>query len=202
METFGKLIRTLALIAALLLALIGVIVVAPEGFVTPPFFYNETPSLPEGFYYGRKTDSLHVGDLVRVCVPERWARLARQRGYLGRGNCPGGTRPAGKMVVAGPGDTVVVSLSGFRVGGRRLSGSKPYRFDSQGRSLEAALGMHVLGPGECFVLSTLYDLSFDSRYFGPVACTVPYFVLYPASRSSRQVLDSLRAAVRRELRLD
>ena len=50
----------------LLLVLIGVIVVAPPGFVTPPFFYNDTPSLPKGFYFARKTDSLRLGDLIRA----------------------------------------------------------------------------------------------------------------------------------------
>ena len=51
------------------------------------------------------------------------------------------------------------------------------------------------------MLSTLYDLSFDSRYFGPVACEAPYYVLYPASDSAHRILDSLKTAVRRELLL-
>lgn len=187
------------MLTILLLVLIGVIMVAPPGFVTPPFFYNDTPSLPLGFYYVEKTDSIGVGDLIRICVPDSWAQLARQRGYLDRGNCPGGTTPIGKMVVAVSGDTVDVSPGGVRVGARLLSGSKPHPFDSQGRTLEAALGLHILGPGECFVLSTLYDLSFDSRYFGPVGCEAPYYVLYPASDSAHRILDSLKAAVRHEL---
>ncbi|MFQ5571411.1 MAG: conjugative transfer signal peptidase TraF [Rhodothermales bacterium] len=201
MRKIGTLTRGGALLTVVLLALIGVILVAPPGFVTPPFFYNETPSLPKGFYYIRKTDSLEVGDLVRMCVPERWAQLARQRGYLGRGNCGGSSTPLGKMVVASPGDTVDVGLDGVRVGGRLLSGSKPHLVDSKNRPLDVALGRHILGLNECFVLSTLYDLSFDSRYFGPVACEVPHYVLYPASDSARRILDSLKVAVRRELLL-
>ena len=201
MGKLGKLARGGAVLTILLLVLIGVIMVAPPGFVTPPFFYNDTPSLPPGFYYVEKTDSIGVGDLIRVCVPDSWAQLARKRGYLDRGNCPGGTTPIGKMVVAVSGDTVDVSPGGIRVGARLLSGSKPHSFDSQGRSLEVALGLHILGPDECFVLSTLYDLSFDSRYFGPVACEAPYYVLYPASDSAHRILDSLKTAVRRELLL-
>ena len=201
MGKLGKLARGGAVLTILLLALIGVIMVAPPGFVTPPFFYNDTPSMPPGFYYVEKTDSIGVGDLIRVCVPDSWAHLARQRGYLDRGNCPGETTPVGKMVVAGTGDTVDVSPDGVRIGSQLLSDSKPHLLDSQGRPLEAALGLHVLGPGECFVLSTLYDLSFDSRYFGPVACEVPHYVLYPASDSTHRILDSLKAAVRRELLL-
>ena len=201
MGKLGKLARGGAVLTILLLVLIGVIMVAPPGFVTPPFFYNDTSSLPSGFYYVRKTDSIEIGDLVRVCVPDSWAHLARQRGYLDRGNCPGETTPVGKMVIAMPGDTVDISLDGVRVGGRLLSNSKPHPFDSQERPLEATLGLHVLGPGECFVLSTLYGLSFDSRYFGPVACEAPYYVLYSASDSAHRILDSLKAAVRRELLL-
>lgn len=199
MRKLGTVARGGALLTVVLFALIGVIRVAPPGFVTPPFFYNETPSLPKGFYSIRKTDSLAVGDLVRVCVPGSWAQLARQRGYLGRGTCVGETTPVGKVVVAAAGDTVDVSPDGIRVGGRLLSHSNPHLVDSQGRPLEAALGLHVLGPGECFVLSTLYDLSFDSRYFGAVACEAPHYVLYPASRSACRIIDSLEAAVRREL---
>lgn len=198
----GTLARGVALLMVLLLVLIVVIVVAPPGFVTPPFFYNETPSLPPGLYFARKTNSLVPGDLVRVCVPENWAHLARQRGYLGRGHCPGGSTPIGKMVVAGSGDIVDVSLDGVRVGGRLLAGSKPHLMDSKGRLLDVALGRHILGPEECFVLSTLYALSFDSRYFGPVACEAPHYVLHPASSSNRRILDSLRAAVTGELHLD
>lgn len=201
MRKLGTLARGGAWLTVVLLALISVILVAPPGFVTPPFFYNETPSLPKGYYYAVKTDSLEVGDLVRVCVPESWAQLARQRGYLGRGNCGGGSTPIGKMVVATAGDTVDVSPDGVRVGGHSLSGSAPHRIDSQGRPLDVALGRHILGPKECFVLSTLYGLSFDSRYFGPVACEVPHYVLYPASDSARRILDSLKVAVQRELLL-
>ncbi len=193
--------RMTALITAFLLALIGLIRFAPAGFVTPPLFYNGTPSLPRGFYYVRKTDSLFVGDLVRVCVPLAWAGLARRRGYLRRGICPGGTTPVGKMVVARAGDTVVVSRQGIRVGDHMLSGSLPLLVDSKGRALKPAFGWHVLGSGECFVLSTLYRLSFDSRYLGPVRCETPHYVLQPSAQSSRHVLDSLRVAIRRDLDL-
>lgn len=199
MIKLGTLARGGALLTAILMGLIVVIVVAPPGFVTPPFFYNETPSLPPGLYFARKTDSLFLGDLVRVCVPEKWAHLARKRGYLGRGHCEGSTTPIGKMVVAGPGDTVDVSLGGVRVGGRLLAGSKSHLTDSKGRPLDVALGLHILGPEECFVLSTLYALSFDSRYFGPVACKAPHYVLHPASSSNRHILDSVRAAIIQEL---
>lgn len=202
MQKLAALTKTLAWIMGLALLLIGLIIVAPPGFVSPPFFYNDTPSLPKGFYYAHKTDSTQTGALIRVCVPESWAPLARERGYLGRGNCPGGTTPVGKMVVAGPGDTVQVTHGGVQVGGHLLSGSIPRLSDSKARPLRPRFGWYVLGPGECFVLNTRYGLSFDSRYFGPVACEVPHYVLYPASPRSRHVLDSLSMAILRELRLN
>ena len=60
--------RGLALAVALVLVLIVVIIASPSGFVSPPFFYNDTPSLPRGFYHAEKTDTLAVGDVVRPGV--------------------------------------------------------------------------------------------------------------------------------------
>ena len=59
-----------------------------------------------------------------------------------------------------------------------------------------------LGEDEYFLLGDNSRHSLDSRYFGPVVCEAPYYVLYPASDSARLILDSLEAAVRRELYLD
>ena len=191
--------RGLALAVALVLVLIVVITTSPSGFVSPPFFYNDTPSLPRGFYHAEKTDTLAVGDVLRVCVPESWSAIARRRGYLDRGNCPGNTSPMGKMVVALPGDMVDVRPDGVRVDGRLLSGSTPRLKDSQGRDLDPFFGWLVLGPGECFAVNTSYSLSFDSRYFGPVRCVAPFTTLVPAADSNLRVLGRLKAQVQAEL---
>src|SRR5437870_11417702 len=52
---------------------------------------NVSPSIPLGFY--RTVDEpVARGVLVVACVPPDAARLARDRGYLPAGSCPGGTR--------------------------------------------------------------------------------------------------------------
>ena len=62
--------RGLALVTVLVLVLIVVITASPSGFVSLPFFYNDTPSLPRGFYHAEKTEKQVIGGILRNCVPE------------------------------------------------------------------------------------------------------------------------------------
>jgi len=174
----------------------GLILLSPLGLITPPLFYNTTLSLPRGFYYAVIEDTLSVGDIIRVCAPDIIAPFALNRGYLHEGSCPGGTAPIGKTVVAMAGDTVRVDSTGVFAGTRRLKNSRPIQRDSRGRSVSAASGEYVLQSDECFVLSMHTPKSFDSRYFGPVACSAPYHVLYTIMPRARQTLEHLRREAR------
>ena len=151
-------------------AILYVVTVAPE-VLTRHLHYNWSPSLPRGFYRPSFPDSLARGDLVRVCLPKAHAALALERKYLYPGLCPGGTEPLAKVLAALPGDTVRVDSTFTRVSGGLSIRAPVVPLDSQRRPVPSALGAHILGEGECFVLSTYIPHSYDSRYYGAVDCS-------------------------------
>ena len=129
---------------------------------------NISPSAPLGLY--RMVDQPAVrGVLVAACVPPAVTRLARERGYLAGGSCPGGTQPVLKRIGAVPGDLVDLELDGLAVNGTRLPDSAPAMSDSRGRPLpHAPWGRTVVAPGEVWLIGIETTRSWDSRYFGPV----------------------------------
>lgn len=127
-----------------------------------------TPSLPRGIYR-TVNGPLVRGAIVVTCLPDSVARFALQRGYLWRGDCPGGVVPLGKLVLAISGDTISLSGDGLRLNGRAIRNTRPRKEDSQRRPLtHYPYGTHVVRPGEIWLFSPYHPLSFDSRYFGPV----------------------------------
>ena len=185
MRCMDKALGAGAAVALLGLGAMATYKAAPPGQVALPLFYNTTASLPRGLYFAAKQEHLALGDIIRVCVPPRAGPHAVARGYVHPGSCAGGTAPIGKMVVGLPGDTVWVEKDGVRVGAKMRLRAKLQAKDSRGRPVRTAEGIHVLGPGQCFVLSTHDALSYDSRYFGPVRCQRPHHVLRPVSRHAR-----------------
>lgn len=130
--------------------------------------FSLTPSLPIGLYL--ETEALLTpGTLVTLCPPREAAALARHRGYLRDGACPGGVQPLGKRILAVASDTVEIGHNGVRVNGRAIAGSAIHERDSQGFPLPTMpFGRHVIGRDSLFVFSAHHPRSFDSRYFGPV----------------------------------
>lgn len=150
----------------------------PVNRTSLPLFVNTSTSLPLGFYRTTKKRTLEHGDILRTCLPDTLTQLAIQRGYLRRGVCPGGSTRIGKPVIALQGDTVTVLEDKIRVAGYGAFDAPVYAFDRRGRRLPNAIGVHILSPGECFLLSTHSKLSYDSRYYGPVPCGAPpYYTL-------------------------
>jgi len=132
---------------------------------------NTTASMPLGIW--RETaENPARGSVVKTCVPEPSAQLARTRDYLPLGLCPGGVQPVLKYVAAMEGDVVEVSATGMRVNGRLLPRTAPQARDSRERPLRAwPFGRYVVSHGEAWLIVPL-PRSFDSRYFGPVAVDV------------------------------
>jgi conjugative transfer signal peptidase TraF len=129
---------------------------------------NTSASLPRGLYRLARRP-LTRGALVLLCPPPAAARLARARGYLPPGRCPGGVEPLGKMLLALPGDTVEITARGLAVDGRPVPASRPSPADSLGRPLlPAPAGRRLVRPAEVWVYAP-HPRSFDSRYFGPVS---------------------------------
>ncbi|WP_371349342.1 conjugative transfer signal peptidase TraF [Ancylobacter sp. IITR112] len=107
-----------------------------------------------------------VGDLVFICPPDSAAfRMARERGYLGRGLCRGWFSPLIKTVVATEGQTIAIG-AGVSIDGHPLPHSDLRRTDAAGRELTAFAGGPV-SYGSLFLHSDFAG-SYDSRYFGPI----------------------------------
>jgi conjugative transfer signal peptidase TraF len=138
------------------------------GAVTHGLVVNVSPSLPLGLYR-RVAGPPARGALVLVCLSEAMGRLARARGYVGAGPCPGGAGRLGKPVAAVAGDTVDVEPAGVTINGHPITGSAPRAHDHEGRALPTvAPGRWVVPAGMVFLLSTHHALSFDSRYYGAI----------------------------------
>jgi conjugative transfer signal peptidase TraF len=140
---------------------------------------NLTGSMPVGVYRVVQGRPSH-GAMVLACIPTSIARFAHERGYVPNGNCPSGVAAVGKSILALYRDTVVLTVEGIRIAGSLLPNSKPLRRDSEGRPLpQLALGVYVVRPDEMWLLSTYFERSFDSRYFGPVPTTAIVAIITP-----------------------
>lgn len=133
---------------------------------------NTTASLPRGLWrVVAMPEAVRVGDVVTFCPPLNAAiALARERGYVAGGACPGDIEPMMKPVVALTGDAVEVSARGVSVNGTRIAHSATLPRDAAGRPLpKARPGSITISQGQVWVVSSHSERSFDSRYFGPIS---------------------------------
>jgi conjugative transfer signal peptidase TraF len=129
--------------------------------------FNVTESLPGLIYIVTSDNS---SPLVEFCPVGSFAELSKERGYRRRGICPDGASPMLKPIVAHAGDTVEVSAHGIAVNGTLLHNTAPRTRDSRGRPLTPwRFGNYAVAPGFVWVASIYNPLSFDSRYYGPIA---------------------------------
>lgn len=128
---------------------------------------NLTPSYPLGLWRIEPlARAVTVGDRIFICPPQVAVfELARERGYLGRGLCPGWFSPLIKTVVAVAGQHVVIDRS-IAVDGAHLAHSFVRPLDGEGRALAPDAG-GIVPTGKLFLLSEFAG-SYDSRYFGPI----------------------------------
>jgi len=165
--------RRVPLAAAVALVLIGVSTVVARD---AGWRLNLTASEPLGLYRLEPvtTNRIPRGVLVEVCPPT-WVTPAAFPFYLS-GDCPGGGKAMLKMIVGVPGDRIWVSGDGVTINGVMLPGSAPRLRSNQNPKilLPRVRGELVLRPGQYWVYGrgaqpALAALSFDSRYFGPIA---------------------------------
>jgi conjugative transfer signal peptidase TraF len=129
---------------------------------------NTSSSLPLGLYR-EVVAPVTRGSIVVACLPDSVGVLAKQRGYLGRGKCPAGVVPVGKIVLAVPGDTVTFTASGMTVNGWLAPLTAPQPRDHAGRAIAPyAFGTMVVRCGT-IVLYAPHARSLDARYYGPIA---------------------------------
>ena len=141
---------------------------------------NTTRSIPLGLYK-MSHDPIEKGVYVLWCPPERPEfDLAKERGYIGVGFCPGGYGNMMKKVVASDHDVVSVTDEGVTINGTLLPASQPSEADSMGRPLPRfRVTDHVLAASELLLMSDTNSRSFDARYFGPVHRAHIQSLIYP-----------------------
>ncbi|MBX3325615.1 MAG: conjugative transfer signal peptidase TraF [Nitrospira sp.] len=130
---------------------------------------NTTRSIPLGLYK-MTNDSIVKGASVLWCPPQRQEfDLAKERGYIGAGFCPGGYGSMMKKILAAHNDVVSVTDDGVMINGTLLPASQPMETDSMGRLLPRfRVTDHQLAPSELWLMSDTNSRSFDARYFGPI----------------------------------
>ena len=130
---------------------------------------NTTRSIPLGLYR-MSLDPIVKGAYVLWCPPERPEfDLAKERGYIGVGYCPGGYGYMMKKVLAAHNDVVSVTGDGVTINGTLMPASQPFEADSLGRPLpQFRVTDHVLASSDLLLMSDANSRSFDARYFGPV----------------------------------
>lgn len=133
---------------------------------------NVTASLPLGLY--RVTaHSIERGGFAFFCLDsEVFINLAKERGYLSSGRCPGEIKPLGKAIAGLPGDVVNLVDGLIRVNGQVVPQTKMREQDSKGRVMpESFLKPGRIQEGYALMLSPYHADGFDSRYFGLVKLT-------------------------------
>ena len=132
------------------------------------FIYNETNSLPIGYYIVDKDIStIDKGDIIRICPGEdnQAIQLGIERGYLTRtnqSNCF--IVSLLKVVEAKEGDFIECRDNDVLINNK--SYKKQLR-DNKNRELSSCNLKRKLNKDEFFVMTEKHN-SFDSRYFGVV----------------------------------
>src|SRR5215472_8402905 len=132
---------------------------------------NLTSSLERGFYIvSRKPSAM----LLEFCPEGEAATTSLQRGYRTQGGtCPDGGSPLMKPIAAVSGDRVEVTSHGIRVNGKLIPNSAAHARDHRGRPLNPwPNGEYIVPTGDIWVISDFNSWSFDSRYFGPIPCSL------------------------------
>jgi len=137
--------------------------------------FNDTDSLPVGFYRTTPGPSAFVG----VCLPKAIVQQATVAGLLlpYRGECPDGHVPILKKLYRATGDhPILFDARGFHISGQLLRNTAPKEKSKTGAPLQhQAFGTYRNG---LWVLSDHNPDSFDSRYFGPVTeASIRYYAV-------------------------
>jgi len=158
--------RTKATLRLISVAATAAILIFAVGWVGG-YRINTTPSYSLGLWRIQPlARDVHVGDTVFICPPDNDAfRLAKERGYLRLGLCPGGFGPLIKTIVATAGQRVEVNET-ITIDDRPLAHSQIAHLDGQRRPLSRFTGGVV--PQSFVYLHSDFNGSYDSRYFGPI----------------------------------
>ncbi|HHS8316189.1 TPA: conjugative transfer signal peptidase TraF [Legionella pneumophila] len=147
---------------------LGMLAIAGIGYVAGARI-NTSKSVPPGLYW-ITNQPIQKGAFVLVCPSKtKPFEVARARGYISYGFCPGDFGYLIKRVAAMGGDTVTVNDLGVWVNQHLLPYSKPLKQDMNLRPLHAwHLKAYRLLDTEVLLMTHESPTSFDARYFGPL----------------------------------
>lgn len=130
---------------------------------------NTTKSIPVGLYW-TSSRPVEVGAYVLFCPSQVGVfEMARERGYISAGFCPGHYGYMMKRVLAAKNDAVSIADDGVHVNGKLLPLSGLIRTDTAGQPLPRyQANSYTLGDYELLLMGDLNPRSFDGRYFGPI----------------------------------
>jgi conjugative transfer signal peptidase TraF len=127
---------------------------------------NSSASMPLGIY--RITNDAE-SRIVAFCPTGESSRESVDRQYRAPGRCPDGDAPIVKSIVATEGDEVDVTETGLMINKVALPNTAPHLLDRAGRKLKPfPEGHYIVDPGYVWVASSFNELSYDSRYYGPI----------------------------------
>ena len=150
------------------LVLLGVMVPLVSFAPHPRVHINLTSSMPRGLYV-ETSEPLAKGVLVIECLPLAIAEFGKERGYLGRGNCPGNTVSVLKKIVGTPGSTVELADEYVVIDDALILISATLEQDTMGREIpRIKRGSYLLGSEEFFLMAD-HARSWDDRYKGPTS---------------------------------
>lgn len=128
---------------------------------------NVTRSIPLGFYQ-TTNEPIRTGAYVMFCPPPTAVfKLALQRRYIDPGDCPGGSYPMMKRILAAKNDRVQIGPNGVVINGVAVPNSKPRPYDGAKRALPHFVSSGTIAEGDVIVIGES-KVSFDSRYYGPI----------------------------------
>ena len=135
---------------------------------------------PAGIYRLVSAIPAYRGELVGACLPASIELEGLARGYLAKGDCPGGAEPVAKVIGALPGDVLKVQTQGVSINGTMFADSGIAERDSIGRPLpHVPWGVRKVPPGQVWLFGFNNSRSWDARYFGPVPLSGVRGVLQP-----------------------
>lgn len=174
MKTFVKAFSRGLIIAGGMLLLLCFLVYAAGARV------NTTQSIPVGLYWTSSAPLAKYAYVIFCPPPTDIFDIAKKRGYITSGFCPGSYGYLMKQVLAVGGATVTVTDTGVLVDGERLPHSAPLSVDPAGRPLPRhQADRYTLRISELLLMSNDSALSFDGRYFGPIDRSQVESVIHP-----------------------
>lgn len=123
----------------------------------PRLVWNDSPSVPVGFYVIKPAQAYHRGDLIAANPPSWLAKMLAEQGYLPRGV------PLMKFIAATVRQRVCRFGNRITIDGRTAGFARER--DSKGRPLMTWKGCHTLEDSEVFLMNFNVSDSLDGRYF-------------------------------------